>query len=306
MISRRPSKLFPSRWHGARFATVRFHRFFLSLVFLSVFLSTLASAADRPEVPKQLTLSQALTIALSNNSNIREAQARLGQASGQYAQSRSTLLPQLDANIRQSYLTINLRGLGLDIPGVAEEQRTGPFGSMDARVTLTQDLLNIANLQAWKSSRSRENSSRLLVDNAREVVVLNVVAAYLQALRAKGSRDALTEQTRLANDLYKLTEDQVKQGVSAPLESNRAQQQVNSLEQQSQEAEQSYITAKFTLANLMQTNITADFEVADEAAYGAETTLDREAALSAALASRPDYRSALANCPCGRAAGQIG
>ncbi len=291
MISRRRSKLFPSRkWHGATMAVGVLLRLFLFLVLVPA----LARAADRPEMPKQLTLSQALAIALSGNSNIQMAQARLEQASGRYAQSRSTLLPQVDANVHQSYLTINLLGLGIDIPTVPQG-RIGPFGSMDARLTLTQDLLNIANMQAWKSSRSRENSSRLLVNNAREVVVLDVVAAYLQALRAKGSRDALTEQTKLANDLYRLTEDQVKQGVSSTLESNRALQQVNSLEQQSQEAEQSYIAAKLALANVMQANITADFEVVDEAAYGAETTLDRESALSAALASRPDYLSALAN-----------
>ncbi len=195
MIFRRRPK-FPSRkWHGAMMATGEFHRLFLFLVLVS----TLAGAADRQELPKQLTLSQALTIALSNNSNIRMAQARLDQATGRYAQSRSTLLPQLDANVNQSYLTMNLRGLGIEIPSVTTEGRQGPFGSMDARLRLSQDLLNIANMQAWKSSRSREDSSRLLVDNAREVVVLDVVAAYLQALRAKGARDALTEQTRLAN-----------------------------------------------------------------------------------------------------------
>ncbi len=263
------------------------------LLFL-VLASALAGAVDQPELPKQLTLSQALTIALSNNSNLRIAQARLEQASGRYAQSRSTLLPQLEANAHQSYLTMNLLGLGIDIPTVPQGKQ-GPFGSMSARVILMQDLLNIANIQAWKSSRTREDSSRMLVGNAREVVVLDVIAAYLQALRAKSSRDTLSEQAKLANDLFQLTEDRVKQGVSASLESNRAQQQTNSLQQQLEEAEQSYIAAKFTLADLMQSNITADFDVSDDAAYGSETTLDHEAAVAAALASRPDYRSLLTN-----------
>ena len=40
--------------------------------------------------------------------------------------------------------------------------------------------------------------------------------------------------------------------------------------------------------------ITSDFEVEDAAAYGIDTTVDREAAISAALASRPDYRAAQA------------
>ena len=254
----------------------------------ATFLTSVTAAQD---LPKQLTLSDAVKLGLSNNSTLRTAQSRLEQASGQYAQSRSALLPQVDVHARQALLTINLLGLGLNIPGVPQG-KTDPFGSMDARITLNQDLLNIANLEAWKSSGSKRDSSRFLVANAREVVVLSVVAAYLQALRAKASRDALAEQTKLAEDLYGLTEDRVKQGVSAPLESNRAQQQVNSLEQQRQEAEQNYVAAKLALANTLQARITSDFEVEDAAAFGAEGALDREAAVKTALASRPDYRAA--------------
>lgn len=249
------------------------------------------TAAGQQALPNPLTLSQAVTIALSNNSVIRQAQARLAQASGQYAQSRSALLPQVEVNAFQAYLTINLKGLGIDIPTVPQG-KTDPFGSMDARISLRQDLLNIANREAWKSSGAKQESSRLLLGNAREIVVLNVVGAYLQALRVKASRDALAEQTKLADDLYKLTQDRVRQGVSAKLEAVRAQQQVNSLEQQRQEAEQNYITAKLSLANTLQITITADFEVSDAAAYGVEAPVDRSTAVVAALDARPDYLAA--------------
>jgi outer membrane protein TolC len=201
------------------------------------------------------------------------------------------MLPQVEGNVRQAYLTINLKGLGIDIPSVSQGT-TDPFGSMDARITLHQDLLNIANREAWKSSGAKQESSRLLLGNAREIVALNVVAAYLQALRIKASRDALAEQTRLADDLYKLTQDRVKQGVSARLEAVRAQEQVNSLEQQRQEAEQNYIAAKLNLANLLQTTVTADFEVEDTAAYGVEAPVDRATAVTMALDARSDYRAA--------------
>ena len=244
-------------------------------------------------LPNPLTLSQAVTIALANNSLIRTAHSRLDQATGRYAQSRGVLLPQVEGHASQAYLTIVLKGLGINIPTVPQG-KSDPFGSFNARATLTQDLLNIANLEAWKSSRSKQDASRLLLENAREIVVLDVVAAYLQALRAKASRDALAEQTKLAADLYKLTVDRVKQGVSAALESNRALQQVNSLEQQRQEAEQDYVTAKLTLANTLQVRITSDFEVDDTTAYGVDAPADREAEVNAALASRPDYRAAQA------------
>jgi outer membrane protein TolC len=72
-------------------------------------------------------------------------------------------------------------------------------------------------------------------------------------------------------------------------------QQANSLLQQRQEAEHSYVAAKLNLANILQARITSDYDVADEAAYGSGTPPDRDASIQTALASRADYRSAQAS-----------
>jgi outer membrane protein TolC len=264
----------------------------ISLVFVLMAAWTGTSGAD---LPAQLTLAEALNIALSNSTTIREAMAHLDQAAGLYQQSRSALLPQLDVATRQGFQTLNLQGFGIDLPtilgGRVSRGLIGPFGSMDARVLLTQDLFNLAAVRAWQSYRSRRESSRLLVDNAREVVALNVVAAYLEALKNKATRDTLAEQTKLADELYRLTRDRVTQGVSAELDANRAMQKVNSLEQQWQQAAQGYIAAKLGLANILQARITSNFEVADDAAYGAGAPPDRAHAISTALATRADYRA---------------
>jgi outer membrane protein len=223
--------------------------------------------------------------------------ASLEQATGQYQQARSYLLPQLNLVARQSYQTINLLGYGIDLPGSSQQsaqQLIGPFGSMDARVFLTQELFNLANVRSSQSFHSRLDSSRLLVNNARELVALRVVSTYLEALRAKATRDTLKEQGVLANELHRITRDRVTQGVSAELDANRAMQKVNAIEQMRQEAEQSYVAAKLSLANILQARITPDFEVADEAAYGTGTPPERAAAITAALSSRPDYRAAAA------------
>ena len=44
-----------------------------------------------PTLPKQLTLAQALDIALANNTNIREAQAKFDQAAGQTEKSKEAM-----------------------------------------------------------------------------------------------------------------------------------------------------------------------------------------------------------------------
>jgi outer membrane protein TolC len=163
---------------------------------------------------------------------------------------------------------------------------------MDARIALTQDLVNIANMRSSKSFSLRRDSTRLRVEDAREVVTLNVVAAYLDAMRAKTTRNTLAEQTKLATDLYQITSDRFRQGVSSELDQNRAKQQVNSLEQQRQEAEYGYIQAKLNLANILQASVSYDFEVSDQAAYGIGQTMDPQATVQLALMTRPDYRAA--------------
>jgi outer membrane protein TolC len=163
---------------------------------------------------------------------------------------------------------------------------------MDARAVLSQDLFNLASIRAWQSYRSRRESSRLLVGDAREIVCLNVISAYLEALRSKATRDTLADQQKLAEELYKITRERADRGAAAELDANRAMQKVNTLEQQWQQASQRYIAAKLTLANILQARITSEFEVADSAAYGAGTFAERNATIAQALATRADYRSA--------------
>jgi len=258
--------------------------------------ATIAGAQNRPQIQAELTLSEALRMALFNSTLISAAQARLEQSTGESTQSRSVLLPQIGIDARQSYYTASLAGLALDVPGIAS--RIGPAGAMDARVVLSEEALNISKLRAWQASRSQEDSSRFLVNDARELVTLAVVSTYLDALKAKASRDSLLEQSKLAKDLYQLTRDRVNQGVSAELDANREMQQVNSLEQQRQESEQAYIAAKLELAKILQARVTSEFEVSDRAAYGdtlSQVIGDRDATLRAAVASRADYRSAEAS-----------
>jgi outer membrane protein len=269
---------------------------FLVLAVAILLATTFTEAAQtRPDLPAELTLQQALRIALANSTLIRTAQARLDKATGQYAQARSPLLPQVNVAAHQSYYTASLLGVGLDIPNLPT--KIGPSAAMDARLHVSQDVFNLESLREYQSSRSRQDSSRFMVNDARELVTLTVVSAYLDALRAKASRDSLIEQTRLAQELYQITRDRVNQGVSAELDANRAMQQVNTLEQQRLEFEQTYIAAKLNLASILQARVTSDFEVSDPAAYGDMVNLssDRNAAVQTALTTRADYQSANAS-----------
>ena len=67
-----------------------------------------------PDLPPQLALLQALNIALTNRTVLREAMAQLDQTSGRYLQSSSLLLPQQGVFARQGIQTISLQGLAIN------------------------------------------------------------------------------------------------------------------------------------------------------------------------------------------------
>lgn len=247
-------------------------------------------ADERPVLPPQLTLEQAVSLALRNSTALRTAQARLEQAEARGEQARSALRPQVNISAYQAYQTVNLRALGIDVPFLPG--KVGPFAAMDARVLLTQDLLNLAAWQRARTSAERVPVARLQAQNARELVALNVVTAYLAALRTQASRDTLTEQIRLARDLSQITDERFKVGVTSALEVNRASQQINTLEQQRLETEQALVNAKLQLANLLQARVTSEFTLVEPTpALGAEPP-DRDAAVRQALAARADYQAA--------------
>jgi outer membrane protein TolC len=69
-------------------------------------------------------------------------------------------------------------------------------------------------------SFARQEASSRLVDDAREVVALNVIATYLEALRTKAARDTLMSRRNWL-ELYRVTRDHVTQGVAAELNPDR-------------------------------------------------------------------------------------
>jgi outer membrane protein TolC len=62
---------------------------------------------------------------------------------------------------------------------------------MGACIFIEQQLFDLADRQSRQSVRAQQDSSRLMVNDVRELVSLNVVSNYLDALRAKTIRDTV-------------------------------------------------------------------------------------------------------------------
>lgn len=237
----------------------------------------------------QLTLRQALDLALKNSAVLRRAAAQLQQAEAQAAQVRSQYLPQVNVAGYDTVQTVNLRAMGIDVPLLPA--RVGPFQVVDARAFLSQTVLNLPLRDRNRSAREQTRSVAAQAGNARELVALQVGSAFAQALRAQSSQQTFVRQLELARQLHQITQDRLDAGAASRLEATRSLQQVNNLAQAVEEAQHQATAAKLQLANLLNVRITSSYTLVDEPAAVAGVGPN---AVAQALDARPDYRAALA------------
>ncbi len=261
-------------------------------------ISALAGA-ERPEIPARLTLEQAVSIAFTQNSDLRRADARAAGTAAERDRVRAPLLPQVSISAFDALQTVNLRARGIqapEIPGVGSflPVRVGPFSQVDARALVTQELFNVPLRHRHRAANARVESAEAERVNAREALALQVVAAYVEAQRSQAMEATLRKQLSLARQLHTITTDRFQQGIASSLETKRALQQANNLQQSLFEAESGLTAAKLQLANVMQAKIGSGFELADMAGFYNTAMMSEPEALAAALQGRPEYRAAQA------------
>lgn len=248
-----------------------------------------AAADERPELPARLTLPQAVQMALGRSAVLLAAQAQLAQAEGRSTQAASSLYPQVSLGITESYQTINLRAQGIQIPFLPA--RVGPFQTFDGRGAVSQNLLNLPLLYNSRAGKLRLDASRSQYADARELVVLSVVAAYAQALRNEAQTAALAAEVKTAERLDQITLDRYNAGVANAVDVKRSRQQVDNLRQAAIEAENSVTVAKLQLAALLQAKVSSRFELADISTAYEAGALDAGQALARAEQNRRDLRA---------------
>ncbi|MBL8013157.1 MAG: TolC family protein [Candidatus Omnitrophica bacterium] len=132
------------------------------LVILSIFFAIIPAYAEGPSVIK-LSLRKALKIGQERHADVLMADERVQQALSRVGQSRAGLLPQVHGILNAGRQTRDLRGQGIALPG---DPHVGPFNSVDARVRLTQALLDPSAISRMEQAA---HGKQLSVSEARKV-----------------------------------------------------------------------------------------------------------------------------------------
>jgi outer membrane protein TolC len=238
-----------------------------------------------------LSFSDALDRGLRNNLGLLLQSDNQIAARGQRWRELSQLLPNLSVNISENVQQTNLAALGLRGGGLPTI--VGPFGFFDARADLKQSIFDLQYIDRERGASLNEKAAEYNYKDARDLVVLAVGNAYLQAI-AGGARVQTAEaQVQTAQALYGKAVDQQKAGVSPAIDTLRAQVQLQARQQQLIVARNNFAKQKLALARVIGLAPGQEFTLTDQAPYEPIITLTVEQNLERAYRQRSDYMAAV-------------
>lgn len=248
------------------------------------------------EATLPLSLAEAIDRALAHNLGLALGTQDSRAARAERLHRLSALLPDVSATLSGTRETLNLAALGLtfSIPGVSLPTFAGPFGVADARVSVSQSIVNWSDLTRWRAAKESERAAAHGVKNDREIVVLASGYAYLKVLTDLASLDAIRAQVTTAQTLAARAADQNKSGVIAGIDVLRARVALQTQQQRQIAAETMLAIDKLALARVIGLPPGQAFAVTDEVPYTPLDTMTIEDAIARARDVRSDYLQARA------------
>jgi outer membrane protein len=235
----------------------------------------------------QLTLKEAVRLALKQNPQRIIAQLLVSESDRNSQIARSALLPQARVEAHASLNQYN----NVSIEKSPTRAALGPYQFIEAGPSFSQTLLNLPQIRGYQIGREGTREARADEQTTRETVVNAVVDQYLLVLRALATRDAANARVALAQRLYEQAGELEKTGIGLNIDTVRANVELQNERQNLIDAETLTHTTKYGLAELLDLPRDQDLEVTDRLDFYDLPVLEKEALLDEALASRPEIRS---------------
>ena len=244
-----------------------------------------------------ITIVTAITRALEHNLGVLTAEQSLGKAEGARWRVLSGLLPNINGRIAETRQTINLAAFGFgggpgspfgDIPTIV-----GPFNVFDARIFLSQSVLDFGALNGARAEAHNVEAARLTFRSARDFVINVAGTLYVQALAASARADAARAQQETARTLHQQALDLKQNGLIAGIDVLRAEVQLSTQTQRSTIAANEFEKAKLQLARVIGLPLGQRFALDPALPDLPAADLSIDAAVALAYKTRPDYQAAL-------------
>ena len=248
--------------------------------------------------PLALSMKRAVEMAISpeGNTRIQLTGEALKQAQSKSTQSRAALLPDVEAAFSDQSRTANLAAQGLSkinlpIPGFQFPTFVGPFTTMDARVTGTQNIFDFSVLRRFQASKVGISAAKQDLDTAGEQVAGQVARAYLAAVKADTDVEMAQANVTLSEAVLKQAENQKAAGTGTGIEITRAKVQLANDRQRLLVARNAGRTAHLQLLRAIGLRLDTELELTDRMQYAPVDAVTMEQARAQALQQRPDLKA---------------
>jgi outer membrane protein TolC len=245
----------------------------------------------------QISMQDAIDRGLKQNLGVLISGYETRAARGQRWQQLSALLPHVSAAPYLAVSQVNLAEFGFKfkIPGATFPTIVGPFSYVDARVNASQSLFDWQSVNRLRAASQNVESAEYSYKDARDLVVLSVGFAYLQAIADNARIETAEAEVKTAQALYDQASDQLKAGTSPAIDALRAQVELKTRQQQLIQAKNDFAIQKLSVARVIGLPPGQQFELTDQSPYEPFEVLTLDEALKRAYASRSDYQAALAD-----------
>jgi outer membrane protein len=273
------------------------------MVFFSLLLgASVSKAQDAPKtstlpaaVPGQvlrLTLDQAVTLAVKQNTTAQIAILTAAQSDQDKNAALAALLPEANLSVKDQVERVNLKAqFGGKNVFPAFPQHVGPYQVFSAGPTFGGPVLDLTLWQRYQAARNTANSSRATSLSTREQVILLVVSQYIGTLRAAANVQASQSRVDLAQALYDQAADLQKEGVGTGIDTLRANVELQNEKQRLIEAQNDRETSLYGLSKLLNLDPRQPIEQADSLSFFDTPQPDVESSIEAALALRQEWKA---------------
>jgi outer membrane protein TolC len=237
----------------------------------------------------QLTLHDAVNLALKQNPLVILANLEVAQSGEDVRSARSGLLPHINGTVAESVNRENVQALfGGPIPGFPKH--IGPFETFQAGAGFQAPVFDLTLWRRYRASQAGVGSARSDEIGVREESVLLVVSQYLGSQRAAADVGAAESRVKLAQALYDQAADLQKNGVGTGIDTLRANVELQNERQRLIVAQTSLETSLFGLARLLSIDPKRKIELADTVKFFQTPQTDADQTLEHAYASRPELQ----------------
>jgi outer membrane protein TolC len=240
----------------------------------------------------QLTVGDVIRRALQYNLGVLLSEQDLSYAGGARWVALSQLLPNLNAHVTESRQRINLEAFGFSPSNFGLSSVVGPFNTFDARVTLSQALVDLRASHQTRSETHNVEAARYSYKSARDVVVLVAANGYLQVLAADARAQSARAQLQTSQTLYQQAQDLKQNGIVAGIDVVRAEVRLNGDRQRVTVSQNDLDKARLQLARIIGLPVGQAFALSADLPNVPLPDMTVEQALAQAYRDRPDYLAA--------------